>query len=148
MLRSVSGWSGPSLAFLQLERLLVQRHASEYGRRRCSRRQPIHARERVEVVGTDLRLASLSALRATPRFRVPAEGTVAGGEVDGRCFLSVSGWSGPSLAFRNLSVPSSRAGASACRPRREVTVGEVGHAPEGDWVVGAEPGGEPSARAI
>ena len=51
---------------------------------------------------------------------------------------SVSGWSGPSLAFFRASVSSWSLRASACRPRACVAVGQVVHALERVGVVGAE----------
>ena len=53
---------------------------------------------------------------------------------------SVSGWSGPSLAFRSASVSSWSFSASACRPRSVVAGGQVVHALERVGVVGAQLG--------
>ena len=53
--------------------------------------------------------------------------------------VSVSGWSGPSLAFFSVRVSSWSLRASACRPR-VVDVGQVVHARERVGVVGAELG--------
>ena len=63
MLTSVSGWSGPSLAFVQLQRLLVQPGASacrpQVG---VADGEVVHARQRVGVVGAELGLPQLERL--------------------------------------------------------------------------------------
>ena len=52
--------------------------------------------------------------------------------------LSVSGWSGPSFAFRSASVSSKSGSARSILPAAAIADGEVVHARERVGVVGAE----------
>ena len=76
MLVSVSGWSGPSLAFTELQRLLEERQGQVQLPGSLIRHgEVVHAGERVGMVGAELRFLELQRLLEKRQGQVQLPGS-------------------------------------------------------------------------